>query len=173
MAETNDEITRRLISFLPRLRRFCHGLTGTREKGDDLLQSTVERALTRIDQWQAGTNLEGWVFKMASNLHIDMIRAERSRGISVEIDEISEISGEDEEARMEFRSELEAINGALALMSAELRQVLTAVVIDERSYKETAELFDIPIGTVMSRVSRARRFLEQYRNRTPNKGVAA
>lgn len=173
MAEANDEIHARLISFLPRLRRFCHGLTGTREKGDDLLQSTVERALSRIDRWQTGTSLENWILKMASNLHIDMIRADRVRGTSVEIETAYDISGEDELAKLEFRSEIDAVNNALNAMPAELRQVLTAVVIDGCSYKEAADLFDVPIGTVMSRVSRARRFVERYVNKAPKEGVAA
>ena len=173
MDEADDEIHARLAAFLPRLRRFCHGLTGTRDKGGDLLQSTVERALSRIDRWQPGTSLESWMLKMASNLHIDLIRAERVRGTSVDVEEAAGISGGDELARMEFRSELEAVNTALIAMSPELRQVLTAVVIDERSYKEAAELFDIPIGTVMSRLSRARQFVANYVKGTPSEGVAA
>ncbi|MCB2079333.1 MAG: RNA polymerase sigma factor [Novosphingobium sp.] len=173
MAEANEEIRARLISFLPRLRRFCHGLTGSREQGDDLLQSTVERALSRIDRWQPGTSLENWILKLASNLHIDIIRAEKVRGVSVEIESAYDVCGEDEVARLEFRSEIDAVNSAIAAMSPELRQVLTAVVIDGRTYKEAAELFDIPIGTVMSRVARARSFVGRYVDRSPREGVAA
>ena len=173
MTEANDEIHARLVAFLPRLRRFCHGLTGNRDHGDDLLQATYERALSRLELWQAGTSLENWILKMASNLHIDMLRAQKVRGIAVEIDEALDLPGEDQLARLEFRSELDAVNAALARMSVELRQVLTAVVIEGLSYRETAELFEIPIGTVMSRVSRARQFVETFVNRAPQKGVAA
>ena len=85
-ALAKEQIHARLVAFLPRLRRFCHGLTGNADQGDDLLQATFERALSRIDQWQAGTNLENWVFRMASNLNIDRHRALKVRGVSVDVE---------------------------------------------------------------------------------------
>ena len=66
---------------MPRLRRFCRGLAGgDSDRGDDLLQAAVERALARLGQWQAGTSLENWLFKLTTNLHIDQIRSQRARG---------------------------------------------------------------------------------------------
>lgn len=168
-----EEVTTRLVAFLPRLRRFCHGLTGNRDSGDDLLQATVERALSRWDQWQTGTSLENWVYRMASNLHIDRIRAQRVRRISVDIDEAHEIPGEDELARLEFRSELDAVHAALAAMPDDLRAVMSAVVLDGQSYKDAADVLGIPIGTVMSRVSRARQFVVAYVRRGPERMIAA
>lgn len=173
MAEPDDQIHARIIAFLPRLRRFCHGLAGSREHGDDLLQSTVERALARIDMWQPGTSLENWIMKMASNLHIDLIRAERVRGVPIEIEAAPDLSGEDELSRLEFRSEIDAVERALKAMPVDLRQVLCAVVVDGMSYSEAAELFEIPIGTVMSRVSRARGFVQRFMDRAPGEDVAA
>ncbi|MBB6125034.1 RNA polymerase sigma factor [Sphingobium subterraneum] len=172
-AQAPEEVKSRLVAFLPRLRRFCHGLTGDRDLGDDLLQATVERALVRHAQWQAGTSLENWVFKMASNLNIDRLRAQRVRGISVEIEDAFDLPGGDELQRLEFRSELDAVRAALEAMPAELRAVITAVLIDGQAYKEVAELLGIPIGTVMSRLSRARQFVDVYVRRGPERVIAA
>jgi RNA polymerase sigma-70 factor (ECF subfamily) len=172
-ALAKEQIHARLVAFLPRLRRFCHGLTGTADQGDDLLQATFERAIARIDQWQAGTNLENWVFRLASNLNIDRLRSQRVRGVPVDIEEAYDLPGEDELARLEFRSELDAVQTALARLPVELRAVMAAVVLEEKTYREAAELLEIPIGTVMSRLSRARQFLEAHVNRSPERGVAA
>lgn len=168
----NDDVRRRIIAFLPRLRRFCRGLTGGDPvSGDDLLQATVERALVRIELWQPGTSLENWIFKMASNLHIDQVRKERTRGIVVDIDEASELPGDDALERLEFRSELDAVRSGFAAMSADLRQVMTTVVLDGQSYKDAAESLGVPIGTVMSRLSRARQFLDAHVRRSPERIV--
>jgi RNA polymerase sigma-70 factor, ECF subfamily len=172
-ALAHNEIHSRLVAFLPRLRRFCHGLAGNADQGDDLLQATFERALARIDQWQAGTNLENWVFRLASNLNIDRLRAQQVRGVPVDIDEVYDLAGEDELARLEFRSELDAVRTAMSGLQAELRAVLAAVVLDGQSYREASELLDIPIGTVMSRLSRARQHIEAHVNRSPVRGIAA
>ncbi len=169
----NEQIHSRLVAFLPRLRRFCHGLTGTADQGDDLLQATFERALSRIDQWQAGTNLENWVFRLARNLNIDRLRAQRVRGVPVDIDEVHDLPGDDVLALLEFRSDLDAASAALAAMPVELREVISAVVLEGQTYRETADLFEIPIGTVMSRISRARQFIEAHVKRSHERGVAA
>lgn len=167
------EFKAKLVGFLPRLRRFCHGLTGNRDLGDDLLQIAVERALARHDQWQDGTSLENWIMKIASNANIDRLRSEKVRGVSVEIDEALELPGEDALALLEFRSELEAVRAALAAMPDGLRMVMATVVIDGRSYREAADLLGVPIGTVMSRVSRGRQFIDSYVRRGPERMAAA
>lgn len=163
----------RLVALLPRLRRFCHGLCGNRDLGDDLLQVAVERALARHGQWEDGSSLENWVMKIASNANIDRLRAEKVRGVAVEIDEALELPGEDALALLEFRSDLAAARAALAAMPDHLRAVMAAVVIDGRSYREAADLLQVPIGTVMSRVSRARQFVEAYVRRGPERMAAA
>lgn len=172
-SEASEQFRARVVAFLPRLRRFCHGLCADRDLGDDLLQASVERALGRHTQWQEGTSLENWMMKMASNLNIDRIRAQRVRGIAVDVEEAIDLPGEDLLAALEFRSELEAARAALAAMSVELRTVMTVVVIDGLSYRDAAEMLDIPIGTVMSRVSRARQFVDAYVRRGPERMAAA
>ena len=137
------------------------------------MQAAVERALARLDQWQPGTSLENWLFKLTTNLHIDQIRSQRARGIAVDIEEAFDLPGENELERLEFRSELEAVRAALAAMPQELRSVMTAVVLDGHSYRDAAELLAVPIGTVMSRLSRARTFVDVYVRRGPERMVAA
>jgi RNA polymerase sigma-70 factor (ECF subfamily) len=129
--------------------------------------------LSRLDQWQTGTSLENWMFKLASNLHIDQFRSQKVRGISVDIEEAHALAGDDALERLEFRSELEAVRAALAAMPQELRAVMTTVVLDGQSYREAAELLDMPIGTIMSRLSRARQFVEAHVRRGPERSAAA
>lgn len=169
-----DDVREHIVAFLPRLRRFCRGLVGgDPDRGDDLLQAAVERALARIELWQPGTSLESWMFKLTSNLHIDQVRSRRTRGIAVDVEEVFELPGDDELERMEFRSELEAVQAGLAAMPEDLRRVMTTVVLDGQSYKHAAELLEVPIGTVMSRLSRARQFLDAFVRRGPERIAAA
>lgn len=157
-----DHVHERLVAFLPRLRRFCHGLTGNADLGDDLLQATFERSLSKIDQWQVGTNLENWVFRMASNLNIDRLRAQKVRGVTIDIDDAHDLQGADLLTHLESRSDLDAVQRALRVMPNDLREVVAAVVLDRQSYRDAAELLEIPIGTVMSRLSRARQIIETH-----------
>ena len=69
-----------IVEFLPRLRRFSHALTGDPDKGDDLVQETCARALSRLDQWEAGTRLDSWMFRIAQNIWFDQRRAHKVRG---------------------------------------------------------------------------------------------
>jgi RNA polymerase sigma-70 factor (ECF subfamily) len=169
----NEQIDARLVAFLPRLRRFCHGLAGNADQGDDLLQAAFERALSRIDQWQVGTNLENWVFRLASNINIDRARARRVRGVPVDIEEAYDLAGEDHLDRLESRSELKAVRAALAALPVELRAVMATVVLEEKTYREAADILEIPIGTVMSRMSRARAFIEASVLRGPDTRASA
>lgn len=142
------------------------------------MQATIccrlrSNGLGRLHQWQRESSLENWMFKLTTNLHIDQLRSRKARGVTVEIEEAMELRGEDELERLEFRSELEAVRAALVAMPADLRSVMTAVVIDGQSYRETAQLLAIPIGTVMSRLSRARSFIDAHVRRGPERMVAA
>lgn len=161
---TDEDVKPRIIAFLPRLRRFCLALTGSNDRCDDLLQETVERALTRIEQWQAGTSLESWMFRIAQNLHIDDARKQGRRGQQVDIEQLADVSGEDGRTIVEVRSELEHAQKAMAALPDEQRILLALVVIDGRSYREVAEILELPMGTVMSRISRARQAIDLYLN---------
>lgn len=164
--EVTEDVRARIVAFIPRLRRFCGGMSESRHQGDDLMQATVERALSRIDQWQPGTSLESWMYRMARNIRIDRARAERVRGVTSDI-ATETLAGDDALARLEARSDLDAVRAAMAALPLEQRELMVLVVIDGQSYKDAAEILEIPIGTVMSRIARARRAIADHVNRRP------
>lgn len=145
-----------IVALLPRLRRFCTAITRSAELGDDLTQATIERALSRIDQWRDGTKLDSWMFRIAQNINIDQARSRKTRGISVDIDVLDTVTGDDGREIVEARDGLARVQAAMAKLPEDQRALLALVAIDGQSYKEAATILDIPIGTVMSRISRAR-----------------
>jgi RNA polymerase sigma-70 factor (ECF subfamily) len=153
-----------MVEFLPRLRRFCIAVAGGVDAGEDLMQATVERALARADQWREDSRVDSWMFKIAQNINIDQIRARRTRGVAVELDEIGGRAGVDGREVVEERSELGAALAAMRELSEDQRTLMALVVLDGRSYKEAAEILDIPIGSVMSRLARARQAIDRKLN---------
>ncbi len=152
-----DEATRQqLVALLPRLRRFCIATTRSVEQGDDLAQSTVERALSRIGQWNQGTRLDSWMFRIAQNINIDQARSLKSRGTQVDVEALESVAGDDGLAIVEGRDGLARARAAMAKLPEDQRALMALVVLDGRSYKEAAEVLGIPIGTVMSRIARTR-----------------
>ena len=137
-------------------------IAGGNDAGDDLVQSTVERALMRSDQWQQGTRLDSWMFRIAQNIRIDQARAAKVRGVQVDVDELVTLEGEDGRATVEARSDLAAAQRAMAALPEDQRALMALVVLDGQSYKDAAEILDIPVGTVMSRLARARRAIDSY-----------
>ncbi len=154
-----DDIRQRIVEILPRLRRFAFTLTRSMDLADDLVQETCAKALTRQDQWLPGTNLDSWLYRIAQNHWLDQRRASRSRGASVEIDDALELPGTDGRSVTEDKFTLESVGRAMSTLPAEQQVIITCVCIEGLSYRETAETLDIPIGTVMSRLARARRAL--------------
>lgn len=149
-----------MIAFLPRLRRFCHALTAHPDDGDDLMQATVERALSRSHLFDQGSRIDSWMFRIAQNLHIDTLRATRRRGITVPVDELLPLPGEDGRTLTENRSSLAAAQAALATVPDDQRAAFVLVVVEGLSYREAAETLGVPIGTIMSRLARARARIE-------------
>lgn len=154
-----------MIRLLPRLRRFALALTGGRDQGDDLVQDTCVRALSRIDQWERGTRLDSWMFRIAQNIWFDRVRAQKIRGEVVELSAVNDIVGADGRQVAESRLTLEAVQAGLSQLPPDQRVLIALVCIDGLSYKETAAIVDAPIGTVMSRLARARRTLHEFLNR--------
>lgn len=155
------EIRAELISLLPRLRRFALGLSGKKEDADDLVQSACEHALSRLDQWQAGSRLDSWMFRIVQNCHIDRLRAGRLRGDPVDPDEHRHLADEKAHLQPEMRNTLTRVLEAVAMLPPEQRAVVMLVCIEEYSYREAAELLEVAIGTVMSRLARARAKLSE------------
>jgi RNA polymerase sigma-70 factor, ECF subfamily len=155
-----DEFKERMIAFLPRLRRFTYALTGDFASADDLVQDACVRALTHREQWQPGTKFESWMFRIAQNLWIDKRRTAKSRGVHQDIDDmVVEPMGVDGRDVTEQRMTLAAVAKAMESLSEDQRALLALVCIDGASYKEAAEILNLPIGTVMSRLARARQAL--------------
>jgi RNA polymerase sigma-70 factor (ECF subfamily) len=148
-----------MVELMPRLRRFAVALTGDLDQADDLVQETCMRALARVSQWQEGTRLDSWMYRIAQNLWLDRIRARKVRGEGIDLSDAGDISGPDGRDVMESRLSLAAVSEAMAQLPEDQRVLVALVCIDGLSYKEAAEITGAPIGTVMSRLARARRQL--------------
>ncbi|MCE9523528.1 MAG: sigma-70 family RNA polymerase sigma factor [Alphaproteobacteria bacterium] len=157
-----DEIRRGVAQLLPRLRRFGAALSGSVEEGDDIVQGAIERALTKSEQWQAGTRLDSWLFKIMQNIWRDEVR--RRKGEEKKNQEFS-VSGNatsvDGRRVTETMLMLAKTRERFSNLPDDQRLALALVVIDGRSYQEAADQLEIPIGTLMSRLSRARESLRE------------
>jgi len=171
-AAMDDALRRDLIAFLPRLRRFALGLTGSRAEGDDLVQATCERAIRYSDRWAPGTRLDAWLFRIARNLFLNERRGRRRRGPEVAIDDYPESRLLDGEEAALAGIALQAVAGELQNLPEEQRSALLLVAIEGLGYREAAEVLGVPIGTVTSRLARARMAL-RTRVDGPVQAVAA
>lgn len=134
------------------------------DAGDDLCQATVERALSREDQFIPGTRLDSWMYRIAKNIHIDQIRRLKTRGVEIDVDDAFTISGDDGVQIVEGRSDLAKAQAAMAALPDDQRILLALVVLDGKSYREASDILEIPMGTVMSRIARARRSIDIFVN---------
>lgn len=156
-----------IAALLPRLRRFARSITFHREDADDVVQIAVERALTRSAQWEPGSRLDSWMFRIVKNAWIDEARARARRDQLFAPEEEGEHVGDD---RAEAQQQRMAIEQALRRLSEEHRMVIGLVLVDGMPYKEAAEVLDIPMGTLTSRLARAREALQALlSDRTRNK----
>lgn len=150
--ETGD-FEAELFDLLPRLRRFCYALCGAAHDADDLLQSTVERLLIKPPPADADT--AKWTFRVCKNLWFDELRSRKVRSADP-IEPDMELAGPEGEKSMMERLVLKETNDAMANLPEDQRAVIALVALEGFTYQETAEALGIPIGTVMSRLSRAR-----------------
>jgi len=148
-----------LTALLPRLRRFARGLTHDAADADDLCQQTVERALRSCQQWQEGTRLDAWVYRIMRNQWIDETRA-RSRRTQTFVHEDEGLGvGHSGHQVSENRVEIGNVGRALARLPEEQREAVVLVLVEGFAYKEAAELIGIPQGTLTSRLGRGREAL--------------
>ena len=144
-----------LITVLPRLRRFARGLAGSAVEADDLVQAACERALARQHQFQEGTRFDSWMFRIVQTIWIDQVRSRDVRKVSGDIAE--ERLGSDEPVRrVEARLALDEVRRAVDRLPPDQRTALLLVTVDGLTYKEAAEVAGVPVGTIMSRLARAR-----------------
>jgi RNA polymerase sigma-70 factor, ECF subfamily len=156
------DVHNRMVKIMPRLRRFVYSLSGGGDFSDDLIQETYVRALSHLDQWQPGTRLDSWMFRIAQNLWIDQMRTERVHGEAVDIDVIGHLLSCDGRVIAENRIMLQELRKDIAQLSIDQRNVIRLVCGYGLSYKETGKILNLPPGTVMSRLARARNALQKY-----------
>jgi len=154
-------IRQALVSFLPKLRRFCLALTASSADADDLCQSTCERAITKIDRWTPGTRLDSWLYRMAQNLHKNAVR-DRGNRLRI-LDEQAPILSTADGEPMSSADGIEAFDirqHMLALPKGQ-REVLVLICVEGHSYRECAELLDLSPTTVTNRLFQARMSLRR------------
>lgn len=157
-----QDVRTELIALLPRLRRFAYSLTGSMDEAEEVLQSACEKALSRLDQFTPGTRLDSWMFQVIRTVRIDRIRYAARRPVQNDVDiESTGVGDARIHEQVEARMELDIIRSAFARLPEEQRAVLTLVTIDGMTYQEAAETLDVPVGTIMSRLARARRKLAE------------
>lgn len=149
-----------MVALLPRLRAFARSLARTPDAADDLVQATCERALRSIDQWTPGTRLDSWMFRIMHNHWIDERRRPKLV-VAVDDDRMPDVAGEDGRRVADARLLLGDVGAAIDALPEDQRTVLVLACVEELSYRETAAVLDIPIGTVMSRLARARRAIAE------------
>ena len=150
MANIGEDI----VPLLPRLRRFALTVAGNVQDAEDLLHSALERALRNEASFRRGTRLDSWLFRIIRNLWIDDRRAKRQ--LDVSLDAVGEVAVEDGRDTAEHLLDLAHARRALLALPEEQRSVLCLVVLEGMTYQEASDTLEVPIGTVMSRLSRAR-----------------
>ena len=148
-----------LVKLIPRLRRFAFSLTHNKLEADDLVQDACKRALEKRRLWEPGTKLDSWMFKIIYNLMIDKVRSSRNRKIHFSLEEERLCNSIDTTKQIEARIQLKRVREAMERLKDEDRAIISLVCIEGMRYKEVAEILSIPIGTVMSRLARARKKL--------------
>jgi RNA polymerase sigma factor (sigma-70 family) len=147
-----------LVGHIPDLRRYARSLTGDAWAADDLVQDTLERACERWQLWSAGSDLRAWLFTLMHNLFVDGARrAMRQAGQRVDLDDVAG----DLAAPGETPDQTLDLQRCLLRLPPDQREVLLLVTLQDLRYEDVARITGVPIGTVMSRLSRARSRLRE------------
>jgi len=157
MADPSADVRHQIAALLPRLRRFGRVLARTPEDADDLVQAAIEKALVRTDQWAPGTRLDSWMFRIMQNAWIDEVRARQRRGETFVPEEEAEHVGV---STTDAQIDGIAVRKAVAQLGDDQRAVVGLVLVEGLSYEEAAQVLGIPVGTVTSRLARAREALQ-------------
>jgi RNA polymerase sigma-70 factor, ECF subfamily len=157
MPSATEEFREAIVELLPRLRRLARALAGNVHEADDLVQITIERALLRAGQWRTDSPLPGWMFGILRNAWIDEGRVRRRRSRVLVAEELGENV---EDPRADTYADALSVQAAVSQLSEEQREVIGLVLIEGLSYKEAAQVMGVPMGTVTSRLARARAALQ-------------
>lgn len=153
----NDAFLTGLTALLPRLRRFASGLARNPADADDLCQAAIERALVSRQQWQDGTRLDSWMYRIMRNIWIDTARARTRRDKTFADEEAGILIGS--MGAQEAHLELTMVDRALQTLPDEQREAVLLVLVEGYKYAEAAEIIGCPIGTLTSRLLRGREAL--------------
>jgi len=159
-----------LLAAIPRLRRYARVLTGDTSRADDLVQDTLARAWEKRGLWQAGTDLRAWLFTIMHNVHVNQLSTIRRDAANVSLDGDTGTSAWQVPVRANQadRVELLEVVAQMSRLPVEQREVLLLAAVEEMQYDEIATALDVPIGTVMSRLSRARAKLRRITEEPPS-----
>lgn len=160
MIAIETDIRRQIVALLPRLRRLACALCSNQDEADDIVQSACEKALTRLDQFEPGTRLDSWMFRIVQTTFIDQRRSRRRRNADPLEDGTDAVAFDARiYERTAARADLAIVRAEIGRMPDEQRAVLALVGVDGLAYKEAADVLGVPTGTVMSRLARARKRL--------------
>ena len=160
----NDEMSDRITACLPRLRRYARALVKDRDLADDLVQDTCERAWTRAATFREGGDLRPWLFGIMHNLHVDALRRGRLAVVALDDDTPDAVAPPPQASRA---AELD-LQSTLERLSPKQREVLLLVALEDMAYADIARTLGIPLGTVMSRLSRGRERLRLLLDGAPS-----
>ena len=146
-----------IVEHIPRLRRYARALVGDRYSADDLVQDTLERACNKLHLWRPGSDMRAWLFSIMHNVFVNQVRSRRYE-VDVRVEDLPQMAVR---ATQGQNLELGDVDRALRTLPAEQREVVLLVSIEEFTYEQVSRALDIPIGTVMSRLSRGRERLRQ------------
>ncbi|WP_394789903.1 RNA polymerase sigma factor [Rhodoferax sp.] len=157
-----------LLNCVPRLRRYARALVRSREDADDLVQDTLERAWRKSSLWRGVADMRGWLFGIMHNLHADGVRRPQLHTVAMDEDtpEVPVAPAQTE------RLAVQDLQSAMAQLPLEQRQVLLLLALEDMAYADIASTLGIPIGTVMSRLSRGRERLRALMDGEPLDGRA-
>jgi RNA polymerase sigma factor (sigma-70 family) len=148
-----------LLPLLPRLRRFAWSLARSPADADDLCQAAIERALKARDQWQPGTRMDSWMYRIMRNAWIDTTRARTRHGETFVDEEAGLLVGDAGDKAIEAAAELRHVGRAMDKLPPEQREAIALVLVEGLAYKEAAAVLEIPMGTLTSRLVRGREAL--------------
>lgn len=172
MSEVEEQLRKGIAQLLPRLRRFGLALTGSREDADDVVQGAIASALGRAGQWSPTERLDGWLFTIMQGLWRDEVRRRKTSGMKSAATLVGAEKSVDGRRVAETLLMLNQTRARFARLPDEQRMALALVVIEGLSYRDAAEQLDIPVGTLMSRLSRAREALRTMIDEDKSQGAS-
>ena len=162
----NEKNKKELIILMPKLRRYCYALTNDKESGDDLLHDSIVKILAKFDFLKI-ENFQAYIYRLISNTWKDNLRKKYTRNEisitskNIENDPALSIKNDD---NLDYISTKDSVFEKINNLSEKLKETLILVTVQKKSYKETADILKVPIGTIMSRIHEARRILTETNN---------